>query len=348
MSRPPQISVAICTYNRADYLLPALDSLAEQDLPPEAFEVLIIDNCSTDNTRELVEEARQQWGRRLRYVHEPRQGLSWARNRAISEARADLLVFLDDDAKACPGWLSAMMQPFREVTPRPVIVGGPVRADWEAPRPAWVEEWDKDTKIRLLLFSVKDESCFGTEGRWFEPTEGSLGGNTCYDRTVLLRERLSFDVQLGRGGSGLMGGEEGELLRQLRDLGYRDYYQPEAAIWHAVSTQRMTRKYARSRFYWVGRSHAVRWQVAEQAGVRETFKECATCARQWLRIASRSVRRRGGEIQALWRSYWVGRLVGAMKSALGPRVAAESKPDKTSSVPPPKYRSETRRAADVQ
>src|SRR5262245_39953584 len=100
------ITITIQTYNRADELRTTLRSLATIDTKgaPE-HEVLVVDNNSSDHTRAVVEELSPTFGGKLRYVHESRQGLSYARNRAVTEARHEIIAFLDDDVDVDVNWL---------------------------------------------------------------------------------------------------------------------------------------------------------------------------------------------------------------------------------------------------
>jgi len=116
-----EISAIVCTRNRADILRHAIDSLVAQTLPPDEFEILIIDNGSTDDTRSLTERYAERH-RNVSYVAEPRLGLSNARNTGLGAARADVVAFIDDDATAGKTWLEKICSVFAERTPRPGIV----------------------------------------------------------------------------------------------------------------------------------------------------------------------------------------------------------------------------------
>jgi glycosyltransferase involved in cell wall biosynthesis len=105
------ITATVCTYNRSRYLALALAGLQRQSLPATQFEILIVDNCSTDDTRRVVDEFRQRLPN-LRYAYEPRPGLSYARNTAMDEARGRYLAYLDDDAIPEPQWLQALLAAF--------------------------------------------------------------------------------------------------------------------------------------------------------------------------------------------------------------------------------------------
>jgi glucosyl-dolichyl phosphate glucuronosyltransferase len=101
-----RITVVLCTYNRSESLAKALDSLAASDLPKNvAWEVLVVDNNSKDETRGVVAQFSQRHPGRFRYFFEPQQGKSFALNSGIRESRADVLAFVDDDVIVERGWL---------------------------------------------------------------------------------------------------------------------------------------------------------------------------------------------------------------------------------------------------
>src|SRR5262245_28178236 len=131
-----KLTLAICTYNRAGLLGRALDSALTQTLPRDEFEILIIDNGSTDGTRQVV-AAYQARTPNLRYVLEPQPGIAHARNRAAAEALGEYLAFLDDDAWADAKWLAELTHPLGSQDPRPACVVGPVELVWEGRRPDW-------------------------------------------------------------------------------------------------------------------------------------------------------------------------------------------------------------------
>lgn len=109
-----RISVILCTYNRAQSLVNALESVATQTLPESVeWEVLVVDNNSRDQTRDVVEDFCRRHTPRFRYVFEPNQGLCYARNSGVREARGDVLAFVDDDVTVEPGWLDNLTAPLR-------------------------------------------------------------------------------------------------------------------------------------------------------------------------------------------------------------------------------------------
>jgi glycosyltransferase involved in cell wall biosynthesis len=134
------VSAIICTRNRANLLHRAILSLANQSLPFDCFEIIVVDNASIDNTRVVV----QDWVTRapnLHYVYEPRLGLNCARNRGVREANASIVAFLDDDAYASREWIKTIWETF-ERQPTLSVMGGPVTLEWEGgSAPIWMTEY---------------------------------------------------------------------------------------------------------------------------------------------------------------------------------------------------------------
>src|SRR4051794_32553856 len=132
-----EVSVVLSTYNRGPLLEPALRSvLAQQQALTPPFELIVVDNNSTDGTRDIIQRI-AAGDPRVRYVFEAPQGLSHARNAGIREARAPFIAFTDDDVRAEPDWIAALLRAFRE-SPEVDFVGGRVLPIWPSPPPAWL------------------------------------------------------------------------------------------------------------------------------------------------------------------------------------------------------------------
>src|SRR5271154_5729585 len=98
MSVPTKISVIICTYNRSHSLGKTIESVASESLTPSlGWEILVVDNNSKDKTRQVVEGFMFRYPEQIRYIFEPKQGISYARNAGIKESRGEILAFIDDD-----------------------------------------------------------------------------------------------------------------------------------------------------------------------------------------------------------------------------------------------------------
>jgi glycosyltransferase involved in cell wall biosynthesis len=240
------LTVAICTHNRASYLALALQSLWVQTAPASDFQVLVVDNASTDATPTVVELARSARPD-IRYVREDKLGLSHARNRAIAETFTPCIAFLDDDAIAAPAWVERLVHCFTQVTPRPAAVGGPIHPIWEAPRPPWLA----DCLLGYLTVLERRGSSHLDLGK-----QPIFGANMAFDRQALV-DVGGFSTALGRIGDRLLSGEEMLLLRQLHARGACGNYDEEASVRHHVAASRLTKDWFYRRIYWDGMSTAL-------------------------------------------------------------------------------------------
>jgi glycosyltransferase involved in cell wall biosynthesis len=241
-----EISAIICTLNRAEYLRESIGSLLDQTLPKRRYEILIVDNGSTDETKEMV--LREFNGvQNLRYFYEPILGLSQARNTGWRQAVGEYVAYLDDDAIAYPQWLEKILHVFETVKPKPACVGGRIEPLWETARPPWLS--DKIARCLGVLdlsdspMTLDDSHCL-------------FGGNSAYPRH-LLEGVGGFQTNLGRKGNKLLSNEEILLHQQFKQRGYRYYYHPEVAIGHHVPNFRLTKSWVIRRWYWQGVSEAV-------------------------------------------------------------------------------------------
>lgn len=242
----PPISVVICTYNRADRLVLALEALTKQTLPSKEFAVLVVDNRSTDNTSVVCKSFQQRFAN-FRYLYEPIQGLSKARNTGWQSTQSPYIAYLDDDAIPCEEWIEAILSVFETVHPKPVSVGGPIYPLWEIPRPNWI------TPIMETLFTMLDG---GDMPRWFDENEYPWGANVIYRRDAL-EKAGGFCEQLGRKGQSLLSGEETLLNATLKAQGEGFYYSPQASVSHWVPKERINPAWLVQRSYWQGYSVAV-------------------------------------------------------------------------------------------
>jgi len=240
-----QISAIVCTYSNASLLRRTLDSLIKQTLPPQEYEIIVVDNNSTDNTPEVVREFQEQCSHQIHYVLETTQGLSAARNTGVQQSSGPIISFIDDDAEADPGWLAAVVKAFRR-NPDAWGVGGNTFAIWDAERPSWL------TDDFLENLSIQDR---GPEKRELTVHEHILGTNCSFRREVFA-ESGYFPTDLGRVGKSLLAGEEAELCRRIHLQGKSMYHIPDVVVFHHVTPGRMTRSYLRRRCYLSGLSRA--------------------------------------------------------------------------------------------
>ena len=241
-----KISAIVCTFKRPDYLRHALQSLRDQSLPRDEYEIIVVDNGVEIETQQVVEDF-QHDTLNLRYVTEQTVGLSRARNTGLNAASAPYVAFLDDDARAEPDWLEALVNAFEQTLPTPAAVGGPVSLDWQGEKPSWVPE------RHLSLYTCVDH---GTQSRLLDQGEYLVGANLAFDKEQLLLLG-GFDANLGRQGTVLLSGEEAAILAQLRDKRLGIFYQATAAVAHSVDKSRRRPGWLLKRLFWDGASQAL-------------------------------------------------------------------------------------------
>lgn len=243
------ISLVIATYNGADSLPTTLESLTHQTLDRELWEVVIVNNNSTDATARVVGEfAAAHPEISLKLVDEPNQGLSWARNRGIDESVGDYIVIIDDDETACPDLMREYFD-FLDTHPHIVAAGGKITPRYPAKRPKWLSRITERPIAGTL--NLGDEIKAFPEGKYFG------GGNMALRRTAI-DYYGKFDTNLGRRGSKLLGGEEKELYMRYYASGEDIYYLPKAEIFHNINTERLTKPYFKAVCYRVGQSERIR------------------------------------------------------------------------------------------
>jgi glycosyltransferase involved in cell wall biosynthesis len=259
-----RVSVVVPTYNRARLLGETLDRIAQHRTSAKDWDVLVVDNNSTDDTRGEVERRKGSFPVPLRYLFEPRQGRSSALNAGIEATTARVLVFTDDDVLVADGWLDEAAAPLldgRGIS----YTGGPVRPIWGAPRPPWLaaDRADLWGTIAILDYGVEP---FVFEERQRVP----LGANMAVHRELFQRIGR-FDARLGRNGTGkqLLGQEVPELLARSRAAGACGLYVPRMVVDHHVPAGRLTKEYFRRWWYGKGLSRATldRMQPVTELGV---------------------------------------------------------------------------------
>lgn len=241
-------TIGLCTYNRADLLREALTALDGQDLSPDEAEVLVVDNGSRDATEAVVEDHRQRARLPVRYVLEPRRGLSHARNRCLERARGELVLFIDDDAVPVqPDWARRLCGAF--VHADVAAAGGDVIPEWpDGVRPAWLHE-SLVPPLGLTPFRSQEpaELCY---------PRSVVGANCCF-RRVLSLEMGGFEPALGFSGDTLVPGEETELCLRLWKAGKKTLYIPGAAVRHRIARAKLTSAWIQERARGQGISEAM-------------------------------------------------------------------------------------------
>lgn len=235
------VTVAIQTYNRSATLAETLESLRGLRCPETAdYEILVVDNNSTDDTAQVIQQYSQVLAPRLRSVREPRQGLSHARNRALQEAQGEIVSFLDDDVIVDPGWLCAVAAAFEEHSA--TVVGGRSYLIYRSRRPKWLPE---HYEFFLSRLDYGDQVLV--------PTDNDLYGLNFSVQKNFAVQVGGFNPSLGRCGPvSLRSGEESDLLRKIRTHGGVAVYEPRAIVGHIVLKQRLTMKWFLRRAFAAG------------------------------------------------------------------------------------------------
>ena len=242
----PKLSVIVPTYNRAKRLPYCLAALEDQSLGKDLYEVIVVNNNSTDNTEDVI---RSYMGkiRHFSNITETNQGLSYARNRGYQEALGEYIVYIDDDAKADHSMCEKILWAFTEISPRPLSVGGLVRPWYECDPPFWFKE-------HFELRTWGDDSCFlDSETAQY----GFCGACFAVQKSILLKYN-GFSVKLGMNGKTIAGGEETDLFgRILKGEGSETqtlWYDPSIQVWHWCPKEHMTIRYRIRRGYGFGLS----------------------------------------------------------------------------------------------
>ncbi|MEA5617097.1 glycosyltransferase [Cronbergia sp. UHCC 0137] len=256
-----QISAIICTYNREAYLGAAIDSLLAQNFPAN-FEVLVVDNGSSDRTREVVEQ--RAANPRLRYIFEPTVGLSVARNTGAREAKADILAYLDDDAVASPHWLEVLYTTYQD-NAKIAIAGGKVTLIWppNTQQPKWLSP---GLAGNLGAYDLGENLVYIQN-----PGLTPRGLNYSIRRSFLA-EIGGFDTHLGRVGKNLLSNEELQMTEFALAQGWQVAYIPAAIVAHNVTPERMKPSWFLKRGWWQGISECYREQLAGKADISQLQK----------------------------------------------------------------------------
>lgn len=239
------LTVVIPTRNRAELLRSALCSLETQTLPADRFEVLVVDNGSTDDTPAVVESFRERLGN-LRYLFEPTPGLHAGRHRGLKEARGEVLVFADDDIEATPTWLEAVEDCFRD--PYVALVGGNNYPKFEAPPPEWLQRlWDRPSLGGHAIGALSVLEL--PPGRRALDPRYVWGCNFSIHRSVLLEAGGFHPDAMPEALIRFRGDGESHVSRYIRDRGLTCLFDSRAGVHHAVTRERMTLEYFRKRAF---------------------------------------------------------------------------------------------------
>lgn len=244
-----QLSVVICTYNRAQFLPRTLHSLVPQTLDRNIWETVVVNNNSTDNTDQAIAQfAAENPMLQVVTAVETKQGLSHARNCGIELCRGRYIVFIDDDQEVNPEFLQAYFD-FFESHPSAIAAGGVVEPLYEFQTPRWLTPYAE----RPIAGTVY----LGDKITLFKGSSYPPGGNMGF-RSEAFQKYGVFNPNLGRTGTSMLAGEEKDLFSRYQNAGEPLYYLPDAIVYHIIPQSRMTPEYFDKLTRMVGVSERVR------------------------------------------------------------------------------------------
>jgi glycosyltransferase involved in cell wall biosynthesis len=238
-----RLDVIVPTYNRQDLLPLSLNSLFAAEIPAGLeVSVTVVDNNSTDGTRQVIESFKERFGDRIQYCFEQQQGRSHALNAGINATSGDLVGIIDDDEEVDRNWINAAFAAFS--TKDLDFIGGPYIPHWSSTPPdwlpreyggvvGWVDGGDKEVPFDRNYPGIL------------------MGGNAVLKRSILEKVGL-YTTWLGRTDKGLLTGEDEELYGRLLASGARGMYLPQMMIYHHVTPERLTKSYFRRWCFWRG------------------------------------------------------------------------------------------------
>jgi len=227
------ISVILCTYNRCESLRTALASVARSTLPESVdWEVLVVDNNSSDQTSTVVREFSDKHPARFRYLFEPKPGKSHALNSALQTTSSAVVAFMDDDVVVEPAWLANLTSGLKD--PAYAGAGGKILPQWMAPPPLWLPTTERYGLAPLAMFDLGAESG--------PLNEAPFGTNMAFRRNVFERYG-GFRTDLGPRPGSEIRNEDTEFGRRVLEAGERLRYEPSAVVYHEVSKARLNQIY---------------------------------------------------------------------------------------------------------
>jgi glucosyl-dolichyl phosphate glucuronosyltransferase len=244
---PMQLEVVIPTYNRSLLLRKTLRSLLDARIPPGLeVHITVVDNNSSDDTREVILEEQRKTNGRVSYLFEKKQGRSPALNAGVAATSGSHVGFIDDDEQIDPAWYEQIVSVFTEH--KLDFIGGPFVPQFESALPEWLPRGYN------AVIGVVDG---GTKRVPYDRNYPGIlmGGNAVFTRETLQKVG-PYSTALGRSGNRLLSCEDEEMYERLLAAGARGMYIPELIIYHFVPNERLTKRYHRSWCFWQSVSSA--------------------------------------------------------------------------------------------
>jgi glycosyltransferase involved in cell wall biosynthesis len=248
MQYPLKVSAVICSYNRARFIVNAVESLFAQDFDKSRYEVIVVDNNSTDNTIALLEAYKTEHpAYKFRYYTEHNQGVAWTRNRCAKEARGEIVAYLDDDSVAQPGWLADTVN-FFDKHPAVWSTGGRIIPSFLTGIPDWYSKY---------FFGLVGNFDQGPSEKRLTGARYPCGANMAFRKRVF-DEIGYFNTELGRKGKGLLANEEKDIYLRILAVGHEVWYLPYVQVLHSVEANKFDKSYVRRHSMGIGGGERLR------------------------------------------------------------------------------------------
>ena len=230
------VSVILCTYNRARVVARALESLLAQNSTTVRYDVTVVDNNSTDDTQAVIDTYRRRARIPFRSIFEPRQGIAYARNVGIATSGGRIIAFTDDDVRVAPHWIRSIKEAF-DAHAEADVIGGKVLPDWTSERPRWLTS-AHSSPLALQDFGNGVVNIDATQPRCL------VAANLAVRRSMFDRIGV-FEPRLQRVRNRVGSIEDDEFLRRVLAAGGRAMYIPDIVATTEVAAERLTKSYHR-------------------------------------------------------------------------------------------------------
>jgi glycosyltransferase involved in cell wall biosynthesis len=258
--QPPVLSVIVCTYNREKYIGQCLAHLANQSAEKQLYEVIIVNNNSTNNSESIIYNTIRNYPEtRFAYFIEMNQGHTYSRNRGIAESSGEVLAFIDDDAFVGVNYCQTLVTYFK-ANNSVAAIGGKIIPVYEESEPNWI------SKYLLPLVASLD---LGDKERTMKGAKFPIGANMAFRKSIFNKYGV-FDIDLGRRADELEGGDEKEIFLRLKKGRELVRYVPDASVEHIIPPHRLKESYIKGLAIGVGTSEKKR--ISSQ-GPREILRK---------------------------------------------------------------------------
>ena len=248
MNNLPLITIAICTYNRADYLRDTLADLRNQTVLDDRTEIIVINNNSDDHTNKVCDDFdKRNPNIQFRAIKEGNQGLSYARNRAVEESDGDAILYIDDDVILPDNFVETLHQ-YSATQNTVKASGGKIHVSFDGDDPDWIP------KQLMPMFGHHD---LGKKDCRYPASNFPRGGNMFIRKEVFQKYGL-FDTSLGRIGKSLLGSEEKAFFDRLKQNGEELMYWGDLKLWHRIGDERLSEEYLKKQSIGIGASERLR------------------------------------------------------------------------------------------